>query len=83
MGQRGTSFYEVNASGREVGAAAELDDTRPIPGNNIRTTIDLQLQLFCDVPQVPCRKPPGRVTIWYEVGRHLPCLLMGEGVQTC
>ena len=48
MGQRGTSFYEVNASGREVGAAAELDHTRPIPGNNIRTTIDLQLQLFCE-----------------------------------
>ncbi|MBT4927338.1 penicillin-binding protein 2 [bacterium] len=48
MGQRGTSFYEVNASGREVGAAAELDNTRPIPGNNIRTTIDLQLQLFCE-----------------------------------
>ena len=48
MGQRGTSFYEVNASGREVGAASELDDTRPIPGNNIRTTIDLQLQLFCE-----------------------------------
>ncbi|MDG1223754.1 MAG: penicillin-binding transpeptidase domain-containing protein, partial [Candidatus Marinimicrobia bacterium] len=48
MGQRGTSFFEVNASGREVGAASELDDTRPIPGNNIRTTIDLQLQLFCE-----------------------------------
>ena len=48
MGQRGTSFYEVNASGREVGAASELDDTRPIPGNNIRTTIDLELQLFCE-----------------------------------
>ena len=48
MGQRGTSFYEVNASGREVGTASELDDTRPIPGSNIRTTIDLQLQLFCE-----------------------------------
>ena len=48
MGQRGTSFYEVNASGREVGAASELEDTRPIPGSNIRTTIDLHLQLFCE-----------------------------------
>ena len=48
MGQRGTSFYEVNATGREVGVATELDETRPIPGNNIRTTIDLELQLFCE-----------------------------------
>ena len=48
MGQRGTSFYEVNATGREVGVATELDETRPIPGNNIRTTLDLELQLFCE-----------------------------------
>ena len=42
-----------------------------------------QLQLFCGVPQVPCRIPPEWATIWYEVGRPLPCLLMGEGGQTC
>ncbi len=47
-GNRGTYFYEVDASGREVGSAAELDDTRPSPGNNIQTTIDLELQMHCE-----------------------------------
>ena len=48
MGVRGTYFYEVDASGREVGSASELKDTRPIPGGNIQTTIDLQLQMYCE-----------------------------------
>ncbi len=47
-GKRGTYFYEVDASGREVGSALELDDTRPNPGGNIQTTIDLQLQMYCE-----------------------------------
>ncbi len=47
-GKRGTYFYEVDASGREVGSALELNDTRPNPGGNIQTTIDLQLQMYCE-----------------------------------
>ena len=47
-GKRGTYFYEVDASGREVGSASELDDTRPSPGGNIQTTIDLELQMYCE-----------------------------------
>ena len=48
MGKRGTYFFEVDASGREVGPASELVDTRPDPGNNIQTTIDHNLQLFIE-----------------------------------
>ncbi len=47
-GSRGTYFYEVDASGREVGSALELKNTRPIPGGNIQTTIDLELQIHCE-----------------------------------
>lgn len=47
-GKRGTYFYEVDAAGREVGSALELSDTRPIPGGNIQTTIDLKLQMHCE-----------------------------------
>ncbi len=48
MGTRGTYFYEVDASGREVGPALELVNTRPDPGFNIQTTIDLNLQIFIE-----------------------------------
>ena len=48
MGKRGTYFFEVDASGREVGSALELLDTRPDPGFNIQTTIDLDLQIFIE-----------------------------------
>ena len=48
MGMRGTYFYEVDASGKEVGSASELNDTRPSPGGNIQTTIDLNLQMYCE-----------------------------------
>ena len=48
MGKRGTYFFEVDASGREVGSALELVDTRPDPGYNIQTTIDLDLQVFIE-----------------------------------
>ena len=47
-GVRGTYFFEVDASGREVGPAIELSNTRPDPGYNIQTTIDLDLQLFIE-----------------------------------
>ena len=47
-GERGTYFFEVDASGREVGSALELLDTRPDPGFNIQTTIDLDLQIFIE-----------------------------------
>ena len=47
-GNRGTYFYEVDAAGREVGSASELNDTRPSPGGNIQTTIDLELQMHCE-----------------------------------
>jgi len=48
MGKRGTYFFEVDVSGREVGSALELVDTRPDPGFNIQTTIDLDLQIFIE-----------------------------------
>ena len=48
MGVRGTYFYEVDASGREVGPALELTNTRPDPGFNIQTTLDLKVQLFVE-----------------------------------
>ncbi len=48
MGTRGTYFFEVDASGREVGSASELVDTRPDPGFNIQTTLDLNLQIFIE-----------------------------------
>ena len=48
MGTRGTYFYEVDASGREVGPALELINTRADPGFNIQTTIDLNLQIFIE-----------------------------------
>ena len=48
MGNRGTYFFEVDASGREVRPALELSNTRPDPGYNIQTTIDLSLQLFIE-----------------------------------
>tara|TARA_Y100001970_G_C14246785_1_gene868899 strand:- start:2174 stop:3937 length:1764 start_codon:yes stop_codon:yes gene_type:complete len=48
MGKRGNYFFEVDASGREVGSVSELVDTRPDPGYNIQTTIDLDLQMFIE-----------------------------------
>ena len=48
MGVRGTYFYEVDASGREVGQALELTNTKPDPGSNIQTTIDRGMQIFIE-----------------------------------
>lgn len=48
MGKRGISFYEVDAFGREVGPALELNSQNPDPGQNIQTTLDLNLQAFIE-----------------------------------
>ena len=48
MGKRGTYFFEVDASGREVGSVLELVNIRPDPGYNIQTTIDLELQMYIE-----------------------------------
>jgi penicillin-binding protein 2 len=47
-GIRGTSFYEVDAFGREVGLAKGLDSQNPEPGNNIVTTIDIDIQYILE-----------------------------------
>ena len=43
-GMRGIYFYEVDAYGREVGHVDELDPQNPEPGNNIVTTLDMDIQ---------------------------------------
>ena len=43
-GVRGIYFYEVDAFGREVGHVDELDPQNPEPGNNIVTTLDMDIQ---------------------------------------
>ena len=48
MGNRGIYFYEVDVFGREVGPAIELDPKKPDPGQNIQTTLDLDLQAFIE-----------------------------------
>ncbi len=43
-GKRGVYFYEVDALGREVGYVEDLPPKRPEPGQNIITTIDINIQ---------------------------------------
>jgi penicillin-binding protein 2 len=43
-GKRGTYFYEVDAYGREVGLVSDLPPQNPVPGQNIVTTLDIQIQ---------------------------------------
>ena len=43
-GNKGVSYYQVDAFGREAGAVEEYDDLISQPGNNIITTLDLDLQ---------------------------------------
>jgi len=43
-GMRGIYFFEVDAYGREVGHVDELDPQNPEPGNNIVTTLDMDIQ---------------------------------------
>ena len=43
-GKRGIFFYEVDALGREVGHITDLGPQEPIPGENIITTLNLDIQ---------------------------------------
>ena len=43
-GMRGIYFYEVDALGREVGHISDLEPQDPIPGENIITTLNLEIQ---------------------------------------
>ena len=43
-GNSGISFYEVDAFGREVGTASEIQEKKADPGLNIQTTIDSRIQ---------------------------------------
>ena len=43
-GEKGLSFLQVDAFGREVGVVKDINDIKPIPGKDVFTTIDLGLQ---------------------------------------
>lgn len=43
-GDKGASFYQVDAFGREVGRVSEREDVVPTPGKNLETTIDISVQ---------------------------------------
>ena len=43
-GEKGLSFLQVDAFGREVGIVKDINDIKPIPGKDVFTTIDLGLQ---------------------------------------
>lgn len=43
-GQRGIQFYQVDAFGREAGYVADFPPRDPEPGQNIITTIDIDIQ---------------------------------------
>ena len=43
-GEKGLSFLQVDAFGREVGIVKDINDIKPIPGKDVFTTIDLDLQ---------------------------------------
>ena len=47
-GERGITFYEVDAFGRELGYVMDLEPTDPEPGMNIITTLDLDIQYFIE-----------------------------------
>ena len=43
-GTRGVQFYQVDAYGREVGHVSDFSPINPEPGQNILTTIDIDIQ---------------------------------------
>ncbi|MBT3617821.1 MAG: penicillin-binding protein 2 [Candidatus Marinimicrobia bacterium] len=43
-GEKGASFYQVDAFGREVGVVLEGNELLPTPGKNLVTTIDISIQ---------------------------------------
>ena len=47
-GQKGVSYYQVDAYGREAGEVDGYDNILPQPGQNINTTLDIDLQLLVE-----------------------------------
>ena len=45
---KGVTYLEVDAYGREMGKVDEKKDVNPIPGANLYTTIDMELQQFTE-----------------------------------
>ena len=43
-GEKGVSYYQVDAFGREAGAIEGQSNTLPKPGNDIKTTLDIRIQ---------------------------------------
>ena len=43
-GEKGVSYYQVDAFGREAGKIERQENILPYPGNNISTTLDVSLQ---------------------------------------
>mgnify|MGYP001182944901 CR=1 FL=1 len=43
-GSHGVQFYQVDAFGREAGFVEDFNPISPEPGNNIKTTIDINIQ---------------------------------------
>ena len=47
-GEKGVTYYQVDAFGREAGTVDTYDDLMSEPGNNLTTTIDLEMQLLIE-----------------------------------
>ena len=47
-GEKGVSYYQVDAFGREAGLVEAYDDLLSQPGGNLNTTIDIKLQLLIE-----------------------------------
>ena len=47
-GEKGVSYYQVDAFGREAGKVEAYDDILSEPGSNLRTTLDLEMQLLVE-----------------------------------
>ena len=47
-GEKGVTYYQVDAFGREAGTVDTYDDLISEPGNNINTTIDLEMQFLIE-----------------------------------
>ena len=47
-GEKGVSYYQVDAFGREAGLVEAYDDLLSQPGGNLKTTIDIKLQLLIE-----------------------------------
>jgi len=47
-GEKGVSYYQVDAFGREAGKVEAYDDLLSEPGGNLSTTLDLEMQLLVE-----------------------------------